>query len=189
MISQREVDPAELEREEDCDEEPAIRMNISITIVEEADCCKDYVGTTTRIVVKKNCYEFNADKTTTSGYSMVEDDAKVKQGLLESLPGVPEFATVSEETDSMLVRPIGLASSQGTFQPPTLCQDCVLEVASQSLSFRNMTPTSLLARWGRGIIGGEKTTRSTAGIKWSPKPEVTGLQAEPRCSQHTGGTD
>ena len=49
MISQREVDPAELEREEDCDEEPAIRMNISITIVEEADCCKDYVGTTTRI--------------------------------------------------------------------------------------------------------------------------------------------
>ena len=96
---------------------------------------------------------------------MVEDDAKVKQGLLESLPGVPEFATVSEETDSMFMRAIGLASSQGTFQPPTLCQDCVLEVASQSLSFRNMTPTSLLARWGRGIIGGEKTTRSTAGIK------------------------
>ena len=83
MISQREVDPAELEREEDCDEEPAIRMNMLITIVEEADCCKDYVGTTTGIVVKKNCYEFNAAKTTTSGYSMVEDDAKVKQGLLK----------------------------------------------------------------------------------------------------------
>ena len=78
------MDPAELEREEDCDEEPAIRMNISITIVEEADCCRDYVGTTTRIVVKENSYEFNADKTTTSGCSMVEDDAKVKQGLLES---------------------------------------------------------------------------------------------------------
>ena len=42
----------------------------------------------------------------------------------------------------------------------------------------------LLARWGRGIVGSEKTTSSTAAMPRSPGPEVTGLHA---CSHHTVG--
>ena len=34
--------------------------------------------------------------------------------------------------------------------------------------------TVFLARWGRGIIGSEKTTWSTTGMPWSPVPEVAG---------------
>ena len=47
----------------------------------------------------------------------------------------------------------------------------------------------LLARWGRGIVGSEKTTSSTAAMPRSPEPEVAGLHAVPRCSQHTGSLD
>ena len=42
---------------------------------------------------------------------MVEDDAKVKQGFLKSLPCVPEFATVSKDTNRAM-RAIGSACSQ-----------------------------------------------------------------------------
>ena len=49
---------------------------------------------------------------------------------------------------------------------------------------------SVLARGGRGIIGSdEKTTWSTAGKPRSPVPEVAGLHAESRCSNHTGLPD
>jgi hypothetical protein len=65
MISLREVNH-ELEREEDCDMEPATR-NMPITIVEEEECYED-VSTAT---------------TTTSGFSMV--GVKNKQGLLDCL--------------------------------------------------------------------------------------------------------
>jgi hypothetical protein len=37
---------------------------------------------------------------------------------------------------------IGLAWSPSTFQPPAHCLDCVLGVASQDCSFRNITPRS-----------------------------------------------
>ena len=36
---------------------------------------------------------------------------------------------------------IRMGRSQSTFQPPALCQDCGLEVASQDWSFRNSTPS------------------------------------------------
>ena len=45
MISLREVN-LKLEREEDCDKEPATEYVLN-TIVEEEDCCKDYLVTTT----------------------------------------------------------------------------------------------------------------------------------------------
>ena len=215
MSLEREVNQSELEREEDCDEEPATREDVPITIVGEADCCNVFAATTTL------------------DYSAVGGDNRVKQGLLESLPGVPEIATDSEDTDSMFVRAIGPAWSQGTFQPPTQCQDWVREVVSLIWSFRNKTPTSqglchstdcsshstdctsfstdclglpdkyvlpdvvkelpdvdkmfLLARVGRGIIDSEKTTWQV--MPRSPVPEVAGLHAGPRCSQRTGSMD
>jgi hypothetical protein len=46
----------------------------------------------------------------------------------------------------------------------------------------------LLARWGRDIVGSEKTTRSTAWMPQSSEPQVTGLHVA-SCSQHTGGQD
>ena len=39
--------------------------------------------------------------------------------------------------------PISTARSPSTFQPPSLCQDCVLGVASQAWSFRNITASLL----------------------------------------------
>jgi hypothetical protein len=55
-----------------------------------------------------------------------------------------------------------------------------------------MAQAGLLDHFSRDIInkifiGSEKTTRSTAAMPRSPEPEATGLQAEPHCSQHTGG--
>ena len=38
---------------------------------------------------------------------------------------------------------IGMARRPSTFQPPALCQDCVLGVVSQDWSFRNITPSLL----------------------------------------------
>ena len=118
----------QLEREEDCHEEPATRENTPIAIVEEEES-----------------YEDLHVATTTSGYSKV--GFKNKQGLLDwpkLTQDAVEFAAIYRDTDKEFVRTmasakqrrslevqhpstgtIGPARSPGTFQPPALCQDCV----------------------------------------------------------------
>ena len=113
-------------------------------IVEEADSYGDYAATTK-----------------TSGYRVVGDKAPmVKQGLLDCPQDAVDsrFAAINRDTNKGFVRAmdsektrslnpststIGPAWSPGTFQPPDQCQDCMLGVASQTWSFRNITPTSL----------------------------------------------
>ena len=129
MISFRKVDPAELEREEDCcDREPAI-----MTIVEETCCDEDH-----------------AEQTMTFHYDAV--GVKVKQGLLPDCLVEDRFQSPLSLTSGVLVEnrfqtplslPKGttdLGSDPGTFQPPTQWLDWVLEVASQIRCFRNEMP-------------------------------------------------
>ena len=104
--------------------EPATR-NMPITIVEE------------------ECYEDLHVATTTSGYSKV--GVKNKQGLLIS---VREDHGQCQQRRSLTVQhpsivTIGMTRSPSTFQPPALCQDCVLGVVSQDWSFRKRTPLLL----------------------------------------------
>ena len=98
MISLREVN-LKLEREEDCDKEPATEYVLN-TIVEEEDCCKDYLVTTTTsaystvgIIEEENCCKDYVATTTTSNYGTVGD--KNKQGLLDCLQkyGVRNMST------------------------------------------------------------------------------------------------
>jgi hypothetical protein len=111
----------------------------TVGIVEEENSCKDCVVTTT-----------------TSDYGMVGDNDE--QGLLDCPQDAVDssFAAINRDMDKGFVRvsektrslqpstgTIGPAWSPGTFQPPARCQDCVLGVASQGLSCRNITPTSL----------------------------------------------
>ena len=155
-----EVNPSKLEREEDCcDEEPATRRNVPITIVGEADCCTDYAATTTL------------------DYSTVGGDNRNQRRLLDCLQDVVDssFATINKDTDKGFVRAMASALKRGSlqahhpsqgesgtigqawspgkaFQPPTQCQDCVLGVASHDWSFRNITP-SLLGRHSTDCLG------------------------------------
>ena len=152
MSLAREVNQPELEREEDCYEEPATREDMPITIVEEKYSCKVY-----------------AAMTMTSDYGTVVGDNRNKQGLLDCLRDVRDavdntFDAIYKDADKQFVRAmasaqqrklerslrmqhpstgtIGPARSPSTFQPPSLCQDCVLGVASLYWSFRNITPRS-----------------------------------------------
>ena len=73
MSLRREVNQSELEREEDCDEEPATREDVPNTIVEEADCrlqAASRLQAAGRMPIRA----------TTSDYSTVGDDAKVNRG-------------------------------------------------------------------------------------------------------------
>ena len=123
------MNPSELKREEDCDEEPITREDMPITIVEEEYSCQVYAATTTK-----------------SDYGMVGD--KIKQELLDpDILKLFDRAMVSahkrrslhpsHEVHHPYTGTIGPAWSPGTFQPPALCQDWVLRVASLIRSFRN----------------------------------------------------
>ena len=141
MSLAREVNQPELEREEDCYEEPATREDTPMTIAEE-EKCQEAASVTETAHSYCHCYEASAVKTTTSIYGTVGGDNRNKQGLLDCLPdGVDSSsAAINKDTGSInMVRPGSLSY---TLQPPTQCQDCVLGVASHIWSFRNKTPTS-----------------------------------------------
>ena len=78
----------------------------------------------------------------TSDYGKVEGGARNMQRLLDC----QDHGQCQQRRSLMVQHPstvtIGMARSQSTFQPPALCQDCGLEVASQDWSFRNSTPRS-----------------------------------------------
>ena len=130
MISLREVSLVELEREEDCcNREPAIMT----------------------IVKKTCCDETHAAQTTTFHYDAV--GAKVKQGLSPDCLVEDRFQSPLSLTSGMLVEnrfqaPLSLTkgttdlgSDPGTFQPPNQWLDWVLEVVSQTRSFRDKKPS------------------------------------------------
>ena len=84
MISLREVNH-ELEREEDCDKEPATKYMLN-TIVEEEDSYEDYAATTTKtaystvgIVEEENCCKDCVVTTMTSDFGTERDRVTVPE--------------------------------------------------------------------------------------------------------------
>ena len=167
MSLAREVN-LELEREEDCDMEPATEYVLK-TIVEEEYFCKDYAATTTtsgysKVGVKNkqgslDCLQQNGVQDTgarghfvTENTGAEKDSATVTEtedvGMCDVSKVSAQGDTVIKDTDRMFVRAMESAvhmvrpGSPSTFKPPTHCQDYGLGVASHDWSFCNITPRS-----------------------------------------------